>query len=82
MGQSLSTMYIHLIFATKGRYPFIKEGVQSALHSYMAGTFQNLKSPALKINSVPDHIHILFRLSKNYPLFKVVEEVKKASSIG
>ena len=73
-------MYIHLIFGTKGRYPFIKEDVESSLHSYMAGTFKNLESPALKINSVPDHIHILFRLSKNYPLFKVVEEVKRASS--
>lgn len=32
------------------------------------------------INSVPDHIHILFRLSKNYALAKVVEEVKIQSS--
>jgi REP element-mobilizing transposase RayT len=46
----------------------------------MAGILKNMESPALKINSVPDHIHILFRLSKNHALAKVVEEVKKQSS--
>ena len=80
MGQSLSQMYIHLVFATKGRYPHITEDVESSLHAYMAGIFNNMESPALRINSVPDHIHVLFRLSKNHSLAKVVEIVKKDSS--
>ncbi len=46
----------------------------------MAGTLQEYESPALIINSVPDHVHILFRLSKNYALARIVEEVKKESS--
>jgi REP element-mobilizing transposase RayT len=80
MGQSLSQMYIHLIFRTKYGQPYIQENIESSLHAYMAGILKNMESPALKINSVPDHIHILFRLSKNYALAKVVEEVKKQSS--
>ncbi len=32
------------------------------------------------INSVEDHIHILFHLSKNHALSKVIESVKKDSS--
>jgi len=46
----------------------------------MAGILKNMESPAIIINSVPDHIHILFRLSKNHALAKVVEQVKKESS--
>ncbi len=80
MGQSLSQMYIHLVFRTKYGYPYIQENIESSLHVYMAGILKNMESPALKINSVPDHIHILFRLSKNYALAKVVKEVKKQSS--
>jgi len=80
MGQSLSQMYIHLVFRTKYGRPYIQEKIESSLHAYMAGILKNMESPALKINSVPDHIHILFRLSKNYALAKVVEEVKKQSS--
>ncbi len=80
MGQSLSQMYVHLIFGTKNRHPFISDNIRPNLHAYMAGILKNKESPALRINSVADHIHILFRLSKNHSLAKVVEEVKKHSS--
>src|SRR5690554_3735170 len=80
MGQSLSQLYVHLVFGTKGRHPLIAEAIEPALHGYMAGILKNMESPALKINSVTDHIHILFRLSKNHALAKVVENVKKDSS--
>lgn len=80
MGQSLSQLYVHLTFGTKKRYPFISEQIEPQLHSYMGGILKNKECPALKINSVPDHVHILFRLSKNHALAKVVEVVKKESS--
>ena len=73
MGQSLSQMYIHLVFGTKVRKPFINPACEDRLHAYMDGILKNMESPAIIINSVPDHIHILFRLSKNYALAKVVE---------
>lgn len=80
MSQSLSKLYIHLTFSTKGRKPWIHDKVKGNLHSYMAGIFKKVESPALIINSVPDHVHALFRLSKNMALAKIVEEVKKGSS--
>ena len=80
MGQSLSQLYVHLTFGTQKRIPMIKEEFSAPLHSYIAGIHKNFESPALIINSVADHIHILFRLSKNYSLSRIVEEVKKNSS--
>jgi putative transposase len=80
MGQSLSQLYVHLTFATKFRQPLIRESIEDKLHAYMAGILKNMESPALIINSMPDHIHILFRLSKNFALVKVVEIVKKDST--
>lgn len=80
MGQSLSQLYVHLTFGTKGRLPLIHEQFEADLHKYINGILKNLESPVLTINSVPDHIHILFRLSKNYALATVVQEVKKSSS--
>lgn len=80
MGQSLSQLYVHLTFGTKNRFPFILTECEDQLHSYIAGTLKVYESPAIIINSVADHIHILFRLSKNYSLAKVVEEIKKQSS--
>lgn len=70
-------MYIHLVFTTKNRFPFVSKEIENSLHSYISGIFKNLESPVISINSTSDHIHILFKLSKNVALTKVVEEIKK-----
>jgi REP element-mobilizing transposase RayT len=80
MAQSLSQMYIHLVFGTKYRYPYIRENIENQLHPYISGILNNHDSPAIIINSVPDHIHILFVLSKTQALSNVVQEVKQSSS--
>ena len=81
MSQSLSQLFVHLTYGTLDRYPFIKTDWEEDLHSYIGGILRNLSSPAVIINSVSDHIHILFLLSKNFALAKVVEEVKRQSTI-
>jgi putative transposase len=80
MPQSLANILVHLIFSTKERRPLIDDIVRDRLHGYMAGVLKEIESPALIINSVPDHVHILSALSKNLAACKLVEEVKKSSS--
>lgn len=81
MSQSHAKNYIHLIYSTKGRRRWISEALQKDLWAYQAGIFQNWESPALIIGGIEDHVHALFMLSKNYTLKKIVEEVKKSSSV-
>lgn len=80
MPQSLVTNLVHLVYSTKYRAACIPEGVRTRLHAYQAGIYSEWESPALAIGGVADHVHALFSLSKNRPLIKVVEEVKKGSS--
>lgn len=80
MPQSLSNIYIHLIFSTKDRFPFLNDDVRGELHAYMATVLKNLNCPSVLINSVEDHAHILFKLGRTVTLAKAVEEVKKSSS--
>lgn len=80
MSQSLSKNLIHLTFSTKDRVPFLPPETRPGLHRYLAGILADLDSPALCINSVADHAHLLFNLSKNHPLAQVVMEVKRGSS--
>lgn len=80
MAQSLVKNLIHLIYSTKLRMPCLHAAVRPALYGYKAGILQNWDSPALLIGGVADHVHILLALSKNHPLIKIVEEVKKGSS--
>ncbi|MEI8378688.1 MAG: IS200/IS605 family transposase [Planctomycetota bacterium] len=80
MPQSLANIYIHLIFSTKQRAPFLTEDIRPDLHAYMAKILANLKSPAVLINSENDHFHILFNMGRTVSLAQVVEDVKKSSS--
>ena len=80
MSQSLAKNLIHLVYSTKHRQAWIPREHRPALFAYQAGIFKECDSPALLIGGVEDHVHALFVLSKNHPLKKIVEEVKKGSS--
>jgi REP element-mobilizing transposase RayT len=80
MSQSLVKNLVHLIFSTKNRQPCIPKEHRPQLFAYQAGIFKKWDSRALLIGGTEDHVHVLFSLSKNHALKKVVEEVKKGSS--
>ena len=80
MSQSLAKNLLHLVYATKNRNPWISADVRVRLYAYQDGIFKEWESPAIIIGGVEDHVHALFALSKNHPLMKIVEEVKKGSS--
>jgi REP element-mobilizing transposase RayT len=80
MSQSLSAIYIHATFGTKNRNHWINERISANLHAYMATILKELDCPALFINSMPDHIHLLFRMSKTVTIAQIIEEIKKSSS--
>jgi REP element-mobilizing transposase RayT len=46
----------------------------------MATVLKNIACPALIINSVEDHVHILLDLSRTNSISSAVEHVKKTSS--
>lgn len=80
MPQSLARLHIHLIFSTKHREQWLHDGIRSSLHGYMATVLGNAKCRAVLINSVEDHVHLLFQLGRTVAISAVVEEVKKSSS--
>ncbi len=80
MPQSLARLHVHLAFSTKHRERLITDPVRDALHAYMTAVLKNLGCPPVLINSVADHVHILFELARTVSLSQAVEEVKKSSS--
>ena len=80
MSQSLVKNLIHLVYSTKLRQPWVDGAFREELFAYQAGIYKEWDSPALVIGGAEDHVHALFALSKNHPLKKIVEEVKKGSS--
>ena len=80
MPQSLARLHHHLIFSTKNRTPLIPDSIRKNLHAYVSTVLKNIGCPAILINSVDDHVHMLFEMSRTVTVSQAVEEVKKASS--
>jgi REP element-mobilizing transposase RayT len=80
MLQSLAAVYIHLIFSTRNRQPWIRPEIEEELHKFHAGILRNLDSPMIASNGGQDHVHILFRLGRKITIAETVEELKKSSS--
>jgi REP element-mobilizing transposase RayT len=80
MAQSLSKLYIHLIFHIKTSSFLIKDVHKKELYAYMGAIIKDNDSIPILINGTNDHIHILCVLSKNISMAKLVEEIKRHSS--
>lgn len=80
MPQSLSKVFIHIIFSTRGRFPFIKPAIEQELFAYMATVLREHGAQPIKIDGTEDHAHILCGLPRTMAVCDLLEKVKKRSS--
>ncbi len=82
MPQSLSAVYIHLVFSTKERRPFLRDQTKRAeLHSYLGAVSKELDCPPIRVGGVEDHVHVLARFGRTITQADWVKELKRVSSI-
>ena len=80
MPQSFVKNYIHIVFSTKNRQPFIDKSIKSELHAYLGGICKEVGCPVITTGGVEDHVHILCMLSKRISLSELVRTIKANSS--
>ena len=81
MPQSLSAVYIHLIFSTKERFPYLKdEQIQRDLHAYLGEISKRLDCPPIRVGGVEDHVHILSRFGRTITHAEWIKELKRVSN--
>ncbi len=81
MAQSLSKVLVHFVFATKDRFPFLKEqSIRKRMHAYLSRIFDEHDSPAIEIGGYTDHIHILCILGRNRSMSELIRTAKANSS--
>jgi len=82
MSQSLVQIYLHIVFSTKERRPFLQDPIiRGRMHAYLHGICEKQRSPSIVINGVEDHVHILCRLSKTLDVSALIKALKQGSSI-
>ncbi|MEO1524507.1 MAG: IS200/IS605 family transposase [Planctomycetota bacterium] len=81
MPQSLVQVYVHIIFSTKQRAPYLSDPAGRArLHAYLSGACKGQGCPSLQVGGVEDHVHLLVRLAKTIDVATLIRELKKESS--
>lgn len=80
MAQSLSKLFVHIIFHIKNPEAFIRKDDKTKLYAYIGAILKDNDSIPIIINGVENHVHIFCVMSKNISLAKLVEEIKRHSS--
>ena len=81
MPQSLAQVYLHLIFSTKDRRPFLQNSeIRNEMQHYLGGICNGLDCPILRVGGVADHVHLLCRLGRSITISDLIKELKRESS--
>jgi putative transposase len=80
MANTYSQIYIHIVFAVKGRDSLVSKKWKNELYKYITGIITNEGQKLLAINGMSDHIHILIGLKPTMALSNLVRDIKANSS--
>jgi putative transposase len=82
MPQSLSGVFVHGVFSTKHRSPYLADpNIRANLHAYIAGISKNIHCAPVIVGGVDDHVHILALLHRTLSQSDWMKEIKKSSSL-
>ena len=80
MANTYSQIHIMTVWAVKFREGLIHPQWKESLYQYITGIVQQRGNKLLRINGMPDHVHLFFGMKPNECLSKLMQEVKENSS--
>lgn len=70
----------HIVFATKQREMTITEAAKKELYAYIFGMLRQRRCYLIRMNGIPNHIHMLVDVSPTISIASLVQEIKQGSS--
>ena len=80
MPNTYTQIYIHIVFAVKGRQNLITKQHREELHKFITGIVTHRGQKLLAIFCMPDHTHILVGLDSKMAISDLVRDIKAGSS--
>lgn len=81
MAGTYSQLLYHIVFSTKGRQPWISEGVAPRVYAYIGGIIRGQNGVLLDAGGIEDHVHLYFRWKTDGKLSDLMRDVKAGSSL-
>ena len=76
MSHSFNRNWLHVIFSTKERYPFIKANVEQMIYQHIQEQLVEFGCFVRIINGMPDHVHLLYLQNPKMALVDTIKQVK------
>jgi putative transposase len=73
-------VYVHFVWATWDRQPLVTEGIERDVYRYISTVCEDDKCDVLAIGGMPDHVHLLVKLSSTISMAELMKHVKGGSS--
>ncbi len=80
MPNTYTQLYVHAVFAVKGRANLISPKWKEKLYQYITGIITNKNQKLMVINGMPDHLHLLIGLKPDCTLSDLIRDIKANSS--
>ena len=77
---SFVRIWVHLVFSTKNREPWIKKEIRADIHAHIAANCKKKEIFLQAINGSMEHVHCLISLGKDQSIAKVSQLIKGESS--
>ena len=73
-------IFLHFVWATKYRQPFVTPAIERRLYRMVEAKVRELGCRVVAINGMPDHVHLLVLMSTTITPADLMHKVKGASS--
>lgn len=80
MANTYSQLHIMTVWAVKYRHGLIAPDWKENLYQYITGIVQNRGHKLLRINGMPDHVHLFFGLKPTESISTLMQQVKEQST--
>lgn len=80
MPGTFTQLMAHVVFATKGRHPWITHDIADRLYPYIGGVIRNERCTLFAIGGVEDHVHLYLRVRPDLAMSDLMRVVKSRSS--
>jgi putative transposase len=73
-------LYLHLVWSTWDRHPFLVQGIRERVYECVQAECVELRVDVVAIGGIEDHVHLLVRVPTTIAPADLVKRVKGASS--
>jgi putative transposase len=80
MANTYTQVHIQFVFAVKYRTALIQSEWKEDLHQYITGICHSNNHKMLRINSMPDHLHMFIGMRPHQSMSSLIQNVKGESS--